>query len=205
MRGGFGRHLNAGQVILYRDNWHARVRKRRERADELLVRLQIKDPDNSKPAAQPAGDDDDAEDNLLQLLDKLPDVLEKACADAQAGWGGGTQDMARASYEVSEVLKGLWLRLAAEFPENHFGQQPADKFLEQYLQQRYQWQAALAEPYGSGTGGTIVGPLIAGGVMHDLADMVEQTATALRSMEEPIENFERWKARWKKAMGKTQG
>jgi hypothetical protein len=37
VKGGFGRKLDAGQVAQYRDDWVARVQKRRDTADQLAA------------------------------------------------------------------------------------------------------------------------------------------------------------------------
>ena len=50
IRGGFGRKLDAHQVIQYREDWYARVQKRRDTADDIAARHQAAKPEIAKGA-----------------------------------------------------------------------------------------------------------------------------------------------------------
>jgi hypothetical protein len=142
---------------------------------------------------------EDKTTKIEKFIEILPDILKDSYDKATPGWEGSTADMIRATYSVVEVLKRLWIGLSEFFPINHFGGKPANKFIEEYLENRYVWQRALAEPYGAGTGGTIVGPITTMGVIQDMEAVVEQTVLALLSGERSREHQLAWSKRWKEA------
>jgi hypothetical protein len=59
-----------------------------------------------------------------------------------------------------------------EYPPNHFGGKEAAPFVSEYLSKRYELRHALLEPGGPGTGGTMMRPLIAYGVLLDLQELI---------------------------------
>jgi hypothetical protein len=135
-------------------------------------------------------------DEALRYIETLPNILATAYERARAGWAGNTLEMVRASYEVSEVVQEMWLRLSTAFPEKHFGGVVANDFLDEYVKGRYAWQHALAESGGPGTGGTIVGVLTSRGVLGDLETIVVQTVCAIRGLADSTKDWNIWKERW---------
>lgn len=105
----------------------------------------------------------------------------------------------RAAYNLTEVLRDVWLRLATAFPDGHFQDQSPEDYLRDYVQQRYGWHRAMAERYGYGTGGTIVGILVSRGVLRDLESAVIDTRNALKGFAERVSDRDAWMLRWKRA------
>lgn len=182
--GGFARKLSSADVRLYRDQWTGRVAERRRAADAIFIARATKNTGPEPPYEAPRGltrmQGDRAETE--RYIDDLPNVLADAYAKARKGWGGSTADMKHATYEVIEVVQRMWIRLANEFPERHFGGETAEQFLEAYVSQRYAWHYAIAEPQGPGTGGTIAGLRASRAVLRDLETMVVDTVDALRGL-----------------------
>lgn len=123
------------------------------------------------------------------------------CPLLSPGWSGTTAENVSATYDVVEVVKEMLLRLSRVFPVKHFNGKPAAEFLEDYLDQRYTWQYALAEPYGPGKGGTIARVLLAKGVLSDLEEMVVATVRAIRGLGDHIDSWNIWYERWNTARG----
>ena len=61
-------------------------------------------------------------EKALLYIESLPDILAASYKHTQLDRAGTTVDMMRATYDISEVVQGMWLRLACAFPENHFGE-----------------------------------------------------------------------------------
>jgi hypothetical protein len=138
--------------------------------------------------------------DLETLIEQLPSLLADAYAGARNGWNhGNTIDINRATYGVIEVVRGMWLRLASEFPPGHFGECTSAEYLSEYERQRWQWHAAMAEPHGLGTGGTIKSILTNRGVLQDLERSVVDMANALRGLGYSASASDTWLQRWSTA------
>ncbi|HEY4254376.1 MAG TPA: hypothetical protein VGM87_24430 [Roseomonas sp.] len=140
--------------------------------------------------------------DLAAVVSALPGILRESCVKAREGWQGSTTDMMRASYDVIQVLQGIWLILAKEYPDRHFGGLTPEDYIQKFVQGRFEWHRALNEPGGVGTGGTVVGPMSASSVMMDLEGLVEQTVLALMNRgihEEDAARYEKWLKAWRKA------
>ncbi|HET7175977.1 MAG TPA: hypothetical protein VFK21_08185 [Gammaproteobacteria bacterium] len=197
--GGFGRHLSPSVVRKYRDQWIGRVIKRRADADAILLK---KASGGEQPIPQEEYKPLERAD-ALAYIETLPDILAIAYKEARPGFSvGSTLEVIRATYGISEVVKGMWLRLANAFPRNHFLGIPATRYLDMYLRQRYQWRRALAEPYGPGKGGTIVGVLTASGVLNDLELTVVDTVSSIRGLSDYHDKWQAWLSRWNEAKAK---
>ncbi len=171
--GGFGRRLDASQVIAYRDDWVSRVAARRVRADELAVAA----------VSGPAGEPSHRPAPTIQAADYvelLPRIRRRANLAAMPGYDSGiTIEMAGAAHSVIDVYEAVLHQLASYFPDGHFEGVPARDYFSEVIAQRARWHRALAEPDGVGTGGTIVGSITAAGVIADLESLIEDMAMAL--------------------------
>lgn len=202
--GGFGRGLSGASVRLYRDQWETRVADRRREADALFVQRSAGPPKaGSQRATERRGPAPESvlTAELESYIDTLPDVL----ADAYTHWQKDREsvtstDMLRATYGVTEVVGRMWLRLANAFPDGHFDGHSTEQYLDEYVKHRYSWLRALAEPEGIGTGGTIVGLLLARGVLRDLEAMVVDTRHALKGLAESPQKYDDWMAKWNSAI-----
>jgi hypothetical protein len=208
VRGGFSRQLSPAAVRLYRDNWVARVGKRRRDADALFVERTTGRSDSRRMRDGISGEIElpkFSESQLDAYIATLPDILGVAYEQARNDWDSNTVAMIRAAYGVTEVVRQMWVRLARVFPEGHFDGLTPEQYLEDYLERRYSWHRAMAEPYGSATGGTIAGVLVARGVLRDLEAAVLDTRDALRGLSEHFQVREGWLKRWEEAKEKRLG
>ena len=204
--GGFSRKLSAPAVRIYRDKWTARVRQRQEAADALFVKRAIIGIERNPPYEAPRGlaHMQANQSEIERYIDDLPNVLAEGYSNARKGWDSGTtMDMKRATFEVIEVVRKMWLRLAREFPERHFGGKAPEEFMEDYVSQRYAWHHAMAEPHGYGSGGTIAGLRAAGGVLRDLETMVVDTVDGLRGLAHSQRARKIWLGYWEAARERT--
>lgn len=135
----------------------------------------------------------------VRLFQALPELKAVACRTAQAGWDTGiTVEMRKATYDVVDLYELIWLKLAEFYPVKHFGKDGAAAHIKSYVRERYKFHWAKHEPGGPGTGGTIVGVLTGGDVMHDLDRLIVETATAVVGYRDDFD-FNAWHARWKGA------
>jgi hypothetical protein len=133
-------------------------------------------------------------------IESVPGILAEVCNLVRRDWNEGpTVDIVRAAYTITEVLTDIWLRLSTAFPDGHFQDLSPEEYLHNYLQQRYGWHRAMAEPHGYGTGGTVVGILVSRGVLRDLEGVVIDTRNALKGMAERVSERDAWMLRWKSA------
>jgi hypothetical protein len=201
-KGGFGRRLDAALVRYYRNNWVARVANRRHRADELasLRSLGLSVP--STPAelralGPPSGIS--VRDAFEEYVSHLPALRAQAIAQARPQWErGSTVDMIAAAYEVTNVYMDVMVRLASWSPKRHFGSRPAS-FFDRRINALYKWHRLRIEVDPPGSGGTIVGPLVARAVMRDAAQMVVEMVEGLISLETPVDEWDRWCAEWERS------
>lgn len=135
----------------------------------------------------------------LRLFQALPEFKAIAYHTAQAGWDTGiTVEMRKATYDVVDFLELIWLKLAEFYPVKHFGKDGATAHIKSYIRERYKFHWAKHEPGGPGTGGTIVGVLTGGDVMHDLDRLIVETASAIVGCRDDFD-FDAWRARWNDA------
>ena len=88
--------------------------------------------------------------------------------------------------------------LASWFPSKHFSDQASLEYFSQYVASRFHWYRALAEPYGAGTGGTIIGPATSIAVLSDVQMAVEEMVGALLWEREGF-SLDDWKGEWNQA------
>lgn len=200
IKGGFGRKLDAKLVMQYRDDWHARVSVRRNKADELaalrMANSAVVLPSTGLEAEALMNSADQA---LVTYIKKLPDALALGYATAKQQWGTGiTAEMSEGTNELIDLVMQMLVHLASWFPENHFDEQSASEYFSQYVANRFAWHRALAEPDGVGTGGTIVGPMISLAVLADLHRAIDEIVTSLLWEREDFSLHE-WRAKWNQA------
>jgi hypothetical protein len=196
--GGFGRGLDAAAVTQSRDDWFVRVQKRRDKADELaaykMSGVVAKDraiPGGVETRANPSND------AFHAYAFRLPLVVSAAHSEAAKRWpGSSTADMMESQYSVIDVLRQILVNLADWYPENHFGNTPAQDYFSQYVSARFVWHRAVLEPEGAGRGGTIVGPMAAAAVLSDLQCAVRDIVAA-HCLEWPEKDWELWVSAWK--------
>jgi hypothetical protein len=208
IRGGFGRRLDTAQVRKYRDDWEARIRKRRDDADRLAVEVLSRagvalEVQASDAIAMVDGIQISLTTSSVHVADMseyirtLPELHRRAYAQARPEWdSGSTARIVDASYRVIDVLQEILVTLASYYPAGHFdGENPRD-YISELIATRFRWHRYHYEPHGAGQDGTIVNTLVVGSVLSDAERMVEEmvfSLTLARSTDNW--NFESWKAR----------
>ena len=191
IRGGFDRKLDARQIVLYKNDWCERVRRRREAAIVFAP--------SPHPVAAPSEDVDASPRRSsaeLNFVNTLPEQRRAAYAQAQGGWETGvTADMMNASYGLVRNLQTYLIGLASFYPRSQFGVSGAEDYFSQVTASRFEWHRRHLEPVGAGTGGTIIGTIASGKVIDDLEQMVIDMVRSLMQDEENF-NFTAWLERW---------
>lgn len=196
VEGGFGRRLDAPQVRHFREDWLARVRSRRDRADALAVEVMGVHGTTgrtTRPAKRP-------DIPLTDYIRTLPELRRRAYAAAQPSWDSGvTADMVNAGYAVVEILEDILVSLATYYPEGHFDRENPRDYFSELIASRFRWHRYHIETAGKGRSGTIVGPIVVGAVIDDLEEMVVDMVTSLTLDWEASTDteIERWKREWK--------
>jgi len=173
IKGGFGRTLNATQVTTYRDDWEDRVATNREAADAILLKEQVGVADSASASKKRNEWRRPGKIELTTYIESIPDTMKRAYDLAQTEWrNGATNVVAQATYQVTAVAERLWVGLSAWYPPGHFEGMDAEAYIGEYLRQRYDLRHSLMEPEGIGTGGSMMRPLVAYGVLFDLQDLI---------------------------------
>jgi hypothetical protein len=200
IRGGFGRKLRAAEVVVYRDNWEKRVTERRARADEIAAQYQAGIQAETKPAQPETPWEPPSDLALMAYVQSLPNILTAAYDLVQPEWDKGvTSIVTQATYQVISVVEQMWVQLARWYPPNHFGQKPAAQFFSDFIASRFEFRYALIEPEGARTGGTMIRPMVAYGVLLDAVETILLTIELLFISKAPDFNLEQWKKRWRAA------
>lgn len=200
VRGGFGRKLNAQEVRKFRDDWVKRVAERRSRADELAAEKQIRAIKNAV-APDTATWRPPSDIALYTFVESIPNIMKTAYELAQPEWNkGATNVVTQATYQVIDVVEQVWIQLAAWYPPNQFSKTPAQYFSE-LIASRFEFRYALIEPDGPGTGGTMIRPMVAYGVLLDAQDAVVLTVRLLLLFhgDRPDFDIEKWVTRFEAA------
>jgi hypothetical protein len=142
-----------------------------------------------------------SEKALLALINSLPDTLRYLYEQARPDWDSGVRPrMMGGTSLVIDALEQTWVRLAAWYPPNHFGDKPADRYIGDFIMERHIWNAALGEPDGLGTGGREAGIISTGGTMLDAENAIVDTVRWLAASRLDGFDFDAWLVRWKAAM-----
>jgi hypothetical protein len=184
IKGGFGRGLNPAQITTYRDDWEKRVAENRERADQLLLDKQI-GVINTATAKRTTWTPP-SKLELTAYVESIPDTMKKAYEVAQPEWDkGATNVVAQATYQVTAVAERLWIGLSAWYPPKHFEGKEPTEFVGEFLRQRYDLRHSLMEPEGIGTGGSMMRPMVAYGVLLDLQELIVLSVRMLLTFVQP--------------------
>jgi hypothetical protein len=203
IRGGFGRKLDAAQVIQYRDDWNNRVDQRRNAADTIAAAGQAGHV--QPPFEQTRRNRLPEPRQLTNYVRTLPAILRDVYARSKPKWDSGvTQVMNEGSRDVVDVLEQILVTLAEWYPPGHFGGRTPRDYMNAMTASRYVWHRAHLEPNGSGTGGTIVRTITGGCVMDDLEEMVSDMVSSLADHLDDFE-FADWRAEWNSARKSADG
>lgn len=199
-KGGFGRSLDATQVRKYRAEWLTRVAEVRRKADEALLQKQV---GFIAAARLPKGEwYQPSELEMTAYIESIPDTMQRAYDLAQKEWEkGATNVVAQATYAVINIAERLWLGLSTWYKPNHFGEQASSEYISQYIASRYELRHALMEPNGLGTGGSMMRPMIAYGVLLDTQTLIVLTVRIMVTFS-PLASkidLDQWQERFGKA------
>jgi hypothetical protein len=195
IKGGFGRKLNSDLVIKYHNEWLERVKRRRDEADQTAISkagLLTGLPTRIDSIAH----SEERSNTILDYVNSLPALRNELRSKAQLEWDSGvTARMVSATYEYVAKLQGVLIRLASFYPKGNFGGDDPHKFFSELIASRYAWHRSHAEPYGPGTGGTIVNGTTSGHVAKDVEEMVEDMAQSLIGYDDRFE-WREWPKLW---------
>ena len=180
-RGGFTRKLTPNVVIEYRNNWIKRVSSYRKKRDEMVVSMQESGEGTSLH-------DEDTGQSLRKrmkfkipreaFINSLPDLKAKLLADAQPKWDSGvTSTMVQATCDYIDSVVAILIVLSSYYSTNPFGNQSPEEYFSEIISSRFRWHRSIAEPGGSGTGGTMVSLHVTCSVQaDDVFDCCEEAA-----------------------------
>jgi hypothetical protein len=158
IKGGFGRKLDADQILLFKAQWDNRVRERRAKADEVVVTKL------SGIAPQPASVLEKRnripnESRLANFIKLLPAMKKEVYSRERAH---STRAIVRHCRDCIDILRQILSNLFGWYPPNHFSETGNDDFIDSLIALSYRKHAALEEPLGYRTGGSMVRILAAG-------------------------------------------
>jgi len=210
VKGGFGRKLDANQIMKYRSEWIDRVKNRKEKADNLasiqtvtgttqtvVVNTEIVEIDNDflnyKTYDDPL--------ILKDYLDKILIIHQAQLIIAQSKWDSGvTLTMNQGNHDMIDFYEEVLIELSTFYPKGHFNNQTPNKFFNELISSRFLWYRLILEPNGAGTGGTIVSTMTGGHVMADLKRMIVEMVNSLVFPYEIDEQIDltNWRNEWMK-------
>lgn len=207
IKGGFGRKLEAKQIIRYRSDWHDRVRSRKEKADEIASiqtvtgtteTVIVNDIEVEDFLDYKTNDDPTLLKNYLQ---KILIVHNAQLTIAQIKSDTGiTATMNQGNYDMVDFYEEVLIELSTFYPKGHFNNLPSKKYFSEIISSKFLWHRLLLEPNGVGTGGTIVSTMTGGNVKNDLRQMVVDMVKSLLSLYD-IEgqiDLNSWRCEWMK-------
>jgi hypothetical protein len=182
-------------VLLYRDDWIRRVHRRREAVPLDVTKYDITVPNIRKPSLKESSSPADLD---IGLLLSLPSRRLAAYHRAQPKWEGSTADMIEGNGIVIAELESILVELGSLYPAGHFDGRRADDYIKHLIPEIAQWHRWCLEPHGSGTGGTILGPMTGGQLIVSLERMVEDLVHGLTSFRDDF-NFHAWRQAWRES------
>ena len=205
IKGGFGRKLDAHQVIKYQTEWIERVRKRKEKADEIAS-IQSVTGSTKNIVVEDFGNDffltskvHDDPKILKEYLGKILIINKAQLIIAQTKWDTGiTATMNLGNYNMIDFYEEVLIELSTFYPKGHFNKPNLKEYFSELISNRFLWHRLVLESDGVGNNGTIVSILAGGNVMEDLKNMVIDMVIPLfdsYQLDEQID-FNNWKAEW---------
>lgn len=186
IKGGFGRKLEANQIIRFRKDWHDRVKSRKEKADEIASiqtvtgsteTVFVSYVDNEDYLNYKANDDPRL---LKDYLKKILIVHNAQLTIAQTKWDTGiTLTMNQGNSDMVDFYEEVLIELSTFYLKGHFNELPPKKYFSEIISSKFLWHRLVLEPVGVGTGGTIVSTMTGGKVMNDLKHMVVDMVDSL--------------------------
>jgi len=207
IKGGFGRKLDANQIIKYRCEWLDRVKNRKVKADEIASIQTV--TGSIETVIEPTTKDEDYLDYktyndpkiLMDYLNKILIIHQAQLTIAKTKWDTGiTAVMNQGNYDMVDFYEEVLIELSTFYPKGHFDIQTPKNYFSDLISSRFVWHRLVLEPKGGGTGGTIVSTLVGGSVMADLKEMIIDMVNPLiwpYDLEEQID-LSKWREEWRK-------
>lgn len=211
IKGGFGRKLDAPQIIKFRTEWLNRVKSRRQKIDDLFSIETIGTQDEYNIVNNPSNNFEVDEDirtheeiydvsthettKLKSYIFKITEIKNVILKYAQEEWNkGATNIVCQATYGVIDFYEEILNELATFYPFNHFGKDPK-KYFNELIATRYQWHRLKAETFGAGKSGTMLRIFTASAVMGDVNTMIKDIVFYLTKFKFDLD-YKRWEAEW---------
>jgi hypothetical protein len=209
VKGGFGRKLDAPQVLKYKSEWLERVCKRRQEADQLASLKTIANNENaSEPeyATEPFFEDPSVSEEIERqnyeneqklfenYTSKIIDLKAVVYKYARVKWDSGVASKMRGgTSEVIDFYEEVLSELTTFYPYNHFGEN-AKAWVNDMVAARFTWHRAVFGVYGRI--GTMDAVVIGGRAMVDIDNMVQEMVCTLA--EKYGIRYEEWGKQWTK-------
>ena len=202
-KGGFGRKLDSYEIIKYRNDWIDRVLRRRNLVDEMAVKRQVGTHSLSDRVEQRSNRPlrpTELKDPPADYINALPEFKSALLDQAQPKLNSGvttTMTMVRAIHDYIDSITGILVTLSKYYSPEQFGDLPPQEYFSELISSRFRWHRTIAEPYGPGTGGTIVSITVGSGVKTDVEQMVEDMVLNLVGYDSSFDWHE-WRKRWRR-------
>ncbi len=209
IRGGFGRKLNAQQVLKYKSEWLERVCNRRQEADKLASLKTITNNEGNVEPEQTTElfieDSSISEEiekhnyeNERKLLEsyvsKIIDFKAVIYKHVKPKWDSGINSKMKSGiYEVIDFYEEVLSELVTFYPNNLFDGN-AKVFINDAVSARFNWHRTINNVYGRL--GTMDAVIIADMVLNDVDNMVQDTVRVLA--EKYGVEYKEWEKRWTK-------
>jgi len=203
IKGGFGRKLNADQVVIFKKEWLQRVVVRKQKADELAsIQSVTGSTETIIYASQSETQSNQLEINDNILLDYLEKILliknEREELSASKIDSGITSEMNSGAYDMVSFYEEVLNELSKFYPPKHFHAESAQVFFSNEISSRFRFYGLILESDGIGTGGTIVSSMKIGKVIDDLKNIIKDIVVTLildRGFEDQF-NYLIWDKEW---------
>jgi hypothetical protein len=203
--GGFGRRLSAAEVTRYRDDWLARVRKRRDDADSLAAAAMsitghtsdvgaVAEPWNTADATLPVPN----RAGLAEYVRILPDLRRRAYLLMEQRGLATPPESAEGHLDLIAVLTGALVTLLSYYPAEHFSAASVDDYVSLVVAERTHWHYLRISSDGVGASGSRVQVRTAAAVVRDVERMIDETVATLTGADirDPDDNELAWHQAW---------
>jgi hypothetical protein len=207
IKGGFGRKLEANQVIKYKNDWIERVKKRKDTADDLAsIQSVTGSTENIKVEYQEKEyllDYKVRNDPkiLKEYVDKILIIKKAQLTIAKKKWRTGiTATMNQGCSDMIDFYEEVLIELSTFYPKGHFNKKHPKEYFNELISSKFLWHRLIIETDGIGNGGTIVSTVAGGNVMNELQRMVFDMVSSLSNPYglKGLISLNIWKKEWLK-------
>jgi hypothetical protein len=207
IKGGFGRKLEANQIIKYRNEWLERVKVRKAKADEIASIQTVTGSTETVIISNILIEEDyldyktyDDPIILKEYLDKILIIHQAQLTIAQTKWDTGiTSVMNQGNSDMVDFYEEVLIELSTFYPKGHFNNQIPKDYFNELIASRFLWHRLILEPQGVGTSGSMVSTMTGVNVMNDLKEMILDIVNSLLwpyEIEEQID-LDKWREEWR--------